>query len=43
MDITRIRDYLDYKPVLDRTPEQLFDSVMKKVTYLSPKQKQQVK
>jgi hypothetical protein len=43
MDITRIREYLDYKTVLDRSPEQLFDAVMKKVTYLSAKQKQQVK
>lgn len=43
MDINRIRDYLDYKPVLDRTPEQLFDSVIKKANYLSTKQKQQVK
>lgn len=43
MDITRIRDFLDYKPVLDRTPEQLFTTIIKKVTYLSTKQKQQVK
>lgn len=43
MDITRIRDYLDYKPILDRTPEQLFDDIIKKATYLTTAQKQEVK
>lgn len=43
MDISRIRTFLDYNPVLDQSPDQLFCDVLKKITYLWTAEKNKIK
>ena len=43
MDISKIRSYINYTPVLENTPEQLFLQVLKKATYLNKTQREAVK
>lgn len=42
MDISRIREYLDYKPVTHQTPDELFASVLAKIEYLSAQEKDKI-
>jgi len=42
MDISRIREYLDYKPVIRQTSDELFADVLKRITYLSPEEKEKI-
>lgn len=42
MDISRIRAYLDYKPVIHQTPDELFAEVLQKITYLWVDEKMQI-
>lgn len=43
MDISRIRDYLNYIPELTQTPNQLFDNVFSQATYLNDTDRERVK
>lgn len=42
MDISRIREFIDYIPELGKTPKQLFDEIFIKITYLSLAERQQI-
>lgn len=42
MDISRIRDYLHYQPVVDESAEELFWRIIDQVNYLSGDEKEQV-
>jgi len=43
MDISRIRDFLNYIPELSQTPKKLFDIVFSQATYLNATDREQVK